>query len=96
MEENISQPRLMRNYEFSARNLCKNLAKLHFSVRVFSHKANFNEIVGRKMSKFLNISAKNNLCTHLTRPYLVIEIVFVDVILMYVEFKEVSNCIHLN
>ena len=37
-----------------------------------------------------------NLHTLLTRPYLVIEIVFVDVILMYVEFKEVSNCIHLN
>ena len=34
--------------------------------------------------------------SYLTRHYLVIEIVFVDVIFMNVEFKEVSNCIHLN
>ena len=31
-----------------------------FSCQIFSHRTNFNEIFGRRMSKSLTISAKNN------------------------------------
>ena len=56
------QPKLMRNYEFLAKNLTQSFAYSHFAMSFFSHQTNFNEIFGRKMSKSLTISPENNPC----------------------------------
>ena len=47
---------------FQPEILAKSLAKLHFASRIFSHKANFNETLSRKIRKSLNISPENNPC----------------------------------
>ena len=81
---------------FHPQIVAKSLAKLHFASRIFSHIANFNETLSRKIRKSLNISPETNPCICMNVDLIYVSQKLMSCLLLEINPKEMIACILLH